>query len=277
MPHTHLLGAVIHQLDCLRHHIRACLRGREELLVRVYHEGIHRSPQPTSLSIARGQNRAYLTSKTQRSIAATPPDTPVPPVSPLDRDLVKDTARTVFLIAAYARYKCPYVWLRSNREQLLDVQLDHQTNEVDAPLRLESITHWRHRDIKLVDVIAEIVQQTMDPPPENPFAIDHSYFEQQPVEESMLLTGAMADFLQKLCLRQYAYTERVLEDLRKLQKLHFHEFDEVLAAQEQTLDEPTGGAGSAIASSASDIRGLAGVAGSVGDSFGNGSGMSGRM
>jgi hypothetical protein len=94
-------------------------------------------------------------------------------------------------------------------------------------------------DIKLVDVIAEIIQKTIQPPPENPFELDHSYFEQQPVEENMLLTGAMIDFLQKLCLRRYPYTSRILEDLRKLQKLHFHEFDQVLSVQEQPLDDNT--------------------------------------
>jgi hypothetical protein len=59
-----------------------------------------------------------------------------------------------------------------------------------------------------VDIIAEITLQTLDPPPENPFAVDHVFFETQPLEESMLLTGAMVDFLQRLCLRKFPYTER---------------------------------------------------------------------
>ncbi|KAI9593332.1 hypothetical protein BDF19DRAFT_166668 [Syncephalis fuscata] len=195
---------------CLKgfRHFELYLRGREELLVRIYHEVGSRSPLPTSLSLARGQNRAYLTSRTQRTIASTPPDTPVPPLSPLDRDLAKDTARTVFLIAAYARYKCPYVWLRSNQDRLLETQDSDPTISSDAPIRLDSVTNWRHRDIQLVDIIAEITQQTLDPPPENPFAVDHSFFESQPLEESMLLTGAMVDFLQRLCLRKYSYTEQ---------------------------------------------------------------------
>ncbi|RKP24275.1 hypothetical protein SYNPS1DRAFT_29958 [Syncephalis pseudoplumigaleata] len=224
---------------CLKgfQHFELYLRGREELLVRIYHDRHGRSSVPTALNLARGQNRAYLTSRTQRTIISTPPDTPVQPLSPLDRDLVKETSHTAFLIAAYSRYKCPYVWLRSNQERLLEAPDTEQAISADAPIRLESVTNWRHRDIQLVDIVAEITLQTLDPPPENPFAVDHAFFDTLPLEESMLLTGAMVDFLQRLCLRKFSYTERVLEDLRKLQKRHFHDFDEVLAVQSQPLPD----------------------------------------
>lgn len=117
-------------------------------------------------------------------------------------------------------------------------------------------------DIHLVDIIAEILSQTLDPAPENPFALDHTYYDSLPLEESMLLSGAMVDFLQRLCLRKYGYTERVLEDLRKLQKRHFHEFDEVLAAQRRPLPDTTAtdGERSAVTSAQStDLPGSGGA------------------
>ena len=53
-----------------------------------------------------------------------------------------------------------------------------------------------------------------------------------------------------------SHTITVLEDLRKLQKRHFRDFDEVLAVQNQPLpDSDVLGESSAVTSVQSDFRG----------------------
>ncbi|CAJ0898030.1 14008_t:CDS:10, partial [Entrophospora sp. SA101] len=70
------------------------------------------------------------------------------PSSPLDNDLSKDESNIVFLIAGYARYKY----------------------------------------IKLWDIIEEVITLSLNIAPENPFEINHSYYDTLPVEECAVST-----------------------------------------------------------------------------------------
>ena len=48
---------------------------------------------------------------------------------------------TVFLIAAYSKYSCPYVWVRTNHERLINLTGD-APDEKDNPLKLQSTGAW---------------------------------------------------------------------------------------------------------------------------------------
>ena len=50
----------------------------------------------------------------------------------------------MFLIAGYARYNCPYVWIRSNHHRLIKLMGDVES-EKDSPLRLKSTNSWKDR------------------------------------------------------------------------------------------------------------------------------------
>jgi hypothetical protein len=138
------------------------------------------------------------------------------------------TNSMVFLIAAYPIYQCPYVWHISEQESQ---NLDHSPRPF-APLKLHSTGHWADDDIRLGFILSELVMLTARPntPPDNPFEVDHDYFDHLPIEESILLSAAMIQFLQFACTRSIAFpfSKRVSEDLRKLQKRHFQELDELV-------------------------------------------------
>lgn len=55
--------------------------------------------------------------------------------------------------------------------------------------------------------MAEIITLTLSPSPINPFRINHSYFDTLPLEECVIATGAMMDFLQRVYMKDTPYTE----------------------------------------------------------------------
>jgi len=140
--------------------------------------------------------------------------------------LEHDQYNTVFLIAGYARYKCPYVWLRSNHKRLIQLQ-DDQKLEADNPLKLETIAAWKSQDIMLWDIIAEIISLTLTPSPINPFEIDRTYYATLPLEESAVSIGAMIYVLKQIYLKDTEYADRVFEDLKILLSHHFSSFEEI--------------------------------------------------
>ncbi|KAJ1919247.1 hypothetical protein H4219_002098 [Mycoemilia scoparia] len=135
-----------------------------------------------------------------------------PPKILADSDLKSDTKSINFLIAGYSRYQCPYVWLRSDAKELIDFE-ENQVFDRDSPLDLESMRYWRNYDIRPWDVLAEILTNTTLKPDENPFKIDYSFFEKIPVEESVISIGAMLDFLRKVYLRHYVFSDTVITAL----------------------------------------------------------------
>lgn len=98
---------LVHQFnrECLRLgalsgfvHFSVYLRGREELLVTV-----RRLPTQKQLGAAL------------KHVLAS---TPIPPASPVVRETFQSQPNeVVFLVAAYSRYKAPYVWVRDVRRQ----------------------------------------------------------------------------------------------------------------------------------------------------------------
>jgi hypothetical protein len=62
-------------------------------------------------------------------------------------------------------------------------------------------------DVRLWDIMAEIITLTLSPSPINPFRINHAYFETLPLEECVVATGAMMDFLQRVYMKDTPYTD----------------------------------------------------------------------
>lgn len=155
-------------------------------------------------------------------------DVGLPPASPSERDTdVQDNKSTLFLVAAYARYNYPYVWLRSNHRRI--VQLNGKTEaeieqQKDSPLKLKSTENWKKKGTKLWEIIAEVVQMCMYPLPLNPFAVDHRYFDSLPLSERIIATGAMANFLQEILSDgDHPFNARVFHDLHETSRRHFRD------------------------------------------------------
>lgn len=67
----------------------------------------------------------------------------LPPASPSERELLMpDDSTTVFLIAGYSKYACPYVWVRSNHKRLVRFGSDAKSTDQDSPLKLGTTLRW---------------------------------------------------------------------------------------------------------------------------------------
>ncbi|KAI9245860.1 hypothetical protein BDA99DRAFT_543507 [Phascolomyces articulosus] len=134
------------------------------------------------------------------------------PINPNDEELKKlRTKYTVLLITGYGRYKCPYIYNR--------------TSDDVYPMSLESTDTWRRKDIPLWEMIKEVFIMITESCPTNPFKLDHTYLGSLPLEESVLLTGALLNFLQNLWIQAEpikAFVDEVYEDIKLLQTRHLH-------------------------------------------------------
>ncbi|XP_006823129.1 uncharacterized protein LOC102805631 [Saccoglossus kowalevskii] len=213
------------------------MRGREEMICRVQNEPLTPSESeqntPLSFSFSGSLNAAnmpfdegslMLSARTQKSLSGFAEiDVGLPPASPVEREIAQsDDNSTLFLIAGYARYGCPYVWVRSNHERLVKLSGNESFNK-DSPLKLKTTAHWSERENKIWDIMAELVKICTLPIPRNPFAVDIEYFDQLPLMERILATGAMANFLQKVlsCNPDKPYSSHVVKDLDEITKKHF--------------------------------------------------------
>lgn len=226
------------------------LRGREELLLRVQNEqtcsGYHplgrcesqgtenenASDSTDSFSSKKGLPRnseSFILSRdAQKTLSGFQfLAIGLPPASPCSSEISPiDHFTTLFLIASYARYKSPYVWVRTNHDRLIrlsDVDQSEQVVIKDSPLKLRSVLDWSSKDVKIWDIIGEIVRINVQPQPRNPFAVDHSYFDMLSLEECIIATGAMADFLQRILTKDHSYNSLVSADLHEVIKRHFKE------------------------------------------------------
>ncbi|KAJ2487904.1 hypothetical protein EV174_000251 [Coemansia sp. RSA 2320] len=155
-----------------------------------------------------------------------------------DYALERDVWGVNFLVAGYPRYKCPYVWLRTDHQRLIAKPSEDSLRgevEKDVPLRLESIDCWRQFDIRPWDVLVEVICTALAPPPENPFAIDYEYFGKITIEERVVVTGAMLEFLRRVYLRHYFFSDIVLADIKQLQKIHFRDINVLREYQQNTV------------------------------------------
>ncbi|KAJ2308204.1 hypothetical protein IWW54_004140 [Coemansia sp. RSA 2705] len=205
-------------------HFSAYIRSREEIVLRVFKDPDN-PPRSDLVPICSSTvhehlHRVHAGDETKQLIAGARGRL-AQPFDVSDASLAADAQGVNFLIAGYQRYRCPYVWLRTDHERL--VQLDAgELLDRDAPVELNTINCWRNYDIRPWDVIVEIVCYALDPWPENPFAIDYAYFDKIPIEERVVATGAMLEFLRRAYLRRYFCSEILLEDIKRLQRQHFH-------------------------------------------------------
>ena len=66
-----------------------------------------------------------------------------------------------------------------------------------------------YTDVKIWDIIAELVRVCTVPAPPNPFAVDFDYFEMLPLPEKLLQSGAMVNFFQRLLQGEHhSYNKR---------------------------------------------------------------------
>ncbi|KAI9506551.1 hypothetical protein GGI25_005998 [Coemansia spiralis] len=217
-------------------HFSVHIRSREEIVLRVFRD---RSPKPCDLAPISSSTIYDHVDRIQaldesKQIMLNAKDNMALPFDLSDSSLESDPWAINFLIAGYPRYKCPYVWLRTDHQKLIAVA-ENQKLEKDVPLRLESVDCWRQFDIRPWDVLVEVICTTLNPPPENPFSIDYSYFDKITVEERAVTTGAMLEFLRRVYLRHYFFSDIVLNDIKQLQRLHFRDINSLREYQQSAM------------------------------------------
>jgi len=153
----------------------------------------------------------------------------LPPASPCAKDAEQLSQDSVFLIGGYARYKCPFVWLRSNHSKLLapssapssPLASKSPSSSKDTPLELSTTAKWATSTVKVWDVVEELVNSSMVPPPTNPFKIDFNKLEALPLVQKSLVAGSLVLFLKKIFMKDPPYSELVFQDIQKLLDVHF--------------------------------------------------------
>eukprot|EP00003_Mantamonas_plastica_P033280 TRINITY_DN942_c0_g1_i11.p1 TRINITY_DN942_c0_g1~~TRINITY_DN942_c0_g1_i11.p1 ORF type:complete len:145 (+),score=29.39 TRINITY_DN942_c0_g1_i11:165-599(+) len=110
----------------------------------------------------------------------------------------RPTKTVDFLMAGYAKYNVPYVWLRSEpSEALLNSGLLEEDDR-DNPLVLATTTTWQYSSVKAADVLVELVSITLDEVPDNPFQIDFSFFEELSLFERTVCQASLLNFLRRV-------------------------------------------------------------------------------
>ncbi|XP_028404992.1 uncharacterized protein LOC114527502 isoform X2 [Dendronephthya gigantea] len=246
------LGEIL-RTGCLKgfKYFALTLRGREELICRVLNEPMspevlqyYRSPASAKMksgsssftfdkpeNVPRNSESLLLSQNSQLERYGNYGDlmdVGLPPASPSEKDVdVQDNKSTLFLIAAYARYNYPYVWIRSNHQRIVQLTGKSEAEieqQKDSPLKLKSTENWRKKGTKLWEIIAEVVHMCMFPSPLNPFAVDHRYFDSLPLAERIIATGAIANFLQEILADgNHPYNARVFDDLHEITRRHFRD------------------------------------------------------
>ncbi|KAH3807257.1 uncharacterized protein LOC127833664 [Dreissena polymorpha] len=225
-------------------HFAMYMRGREEMVLSVVNtpqmlssatpiapeslpvdkRKLSKSESFSSMNLPYDQRSLMLSIRSQMILSTHGvKDVGLPPASPSEEEsLVTDDRSTLFLIAGYGRYSCPYVWVRSNHERL--VKLTGSSREKDCPLKLKSTLKWKDQDIFVWDIVAELVKLCTYPSPRNPFEIDFDYFKLLPLSEKVLATVAMMNVLQKILVYtpdHKIYAGQVFEELQLITKQHF--------------------------------------------------------
>ncbi|KAM4678271.1 uncharacterized protein O3C94_010209 [Discoglossus pictus] len=197
------------------------LRGREEILLTVVNEDLNcpslRSPVSLS-SDSSCHMPIYSNGQTGQRASII-----LPPASPCDREIaIPEPHCTLFLLAAYAKYGRPYVWVRSNHQRLVGSEQSDWPVK-DTPLTLQSASDWNTKDIGVWHVVWDVVSACVSPPPRNALSVDFAYLQSLPLSERSLSSGALIGFFHRLLLREpqgtpiYMY---VWEELGELTRLH---------------------------------------------------------
>ncbi|CAL8327676.1 unnamed protein product [Lota lota] len=145
------------------------------------------------------------------------------PASPSEREMaVPEVNCTLFLLAGYAKYGRPYAWIRSNHERLVNIGgVDSMVR--DTPMKLKSVTDWQTQEVRIWDVVNELVCLCTNPSPSNPFALDVRYVQNLPLPERFLVTGALLNFLETYVVhgnKDELHYDRVVEEVKALRRLH---------------------------------------------------------
>jgi len=136
-----------------------------------------------------------------------------------ETDDVESSSDIVFLLAVYARYQCPYAWVRSSHTRL---PCGVSVASKDCHLKLRSVERWANETIHIWDVLYELIQLAFPSPVPNPFQLDYSLIETVPSPlELYLLTGALANFIRKLYLDGIQPTQQLFHDLQWTLDHHF--------------------------------------------------------
>ncbi|XP_016335116.1 uncharacterized protein LOC107683551 [Sinocyclocheilus anshuiensis] len=242
------------------HYFQPWLRGREELLLTVVNDDLRwRSPgfavsvastfTSSTCSSSYSLDSDYASSPlagegpppqykpetpdaTQQQTPSRNVDSHLLPASPSEREIaVPEMNCTLFLLAGYAKYGQPYVWIRSNHERLVNVG-GTDTLVKDTPMKLKSITDWvsTSQGTHVWDVVSELVGLCTMPPPDNPFSLDMRYLQTLSLPERFLVTGALLNFLEMIVVqgsREEPFYDLVVEELKPLRRLHFQSLSEV--------------------------------------------------
>ncbi|XP_038642858.1 uncharacterized protein si:dkey-19b23.7 isoform X2 [Scyliorhinus canicula] len=233
------------------------LRGREELLLTVVNEDISwpSASLPRSLVNSPSQDlgvaelpyadQSLLTSlrSQKRMSGGGHADTGLPPASPCDREIaLPELNCTLFLLACYAKYQCPHVWIRSNHERFVKMAGGSWAAR-DSPLQLTATRDWHRNDGQIWEIVTELVELCTRPPPSNPFTLDIRYFESLPLMERYLASGAMVSFLQRIVIygnREKPYYTKVLEELETLNRFHVKSLHEIQKVKLREMEEEAG-------------------------------------
>ncbi len=195
------------------------LRGREELEVTIPH------PRKTT-----SMNRSYSVRSLRGNLQ--PMAYGLPPASPTEGEMQTGRAGdedAVFLVAAYAKYKCAYVWLRSNHHRILAPGTLSDPDNKDSPLTLTSTERWNEVSrVYVWEILAELIGLSVKPPPGNPFAIDYHQLDQVPPFERAFAAAGLLHFLRRVWLARPPYQDLVLQDIRELCNRHFTDLPRVI-------------------------------------------------
>ncbi|XP_069502317.1 uncharacterized protein [Ambystoma mexicanum] len=152
------------------------------------------------------------------------PEDIIPPASPCEKEVaVPEENCTLFLLAAYAKYGRPYVWLRSSPRHLLNRGHAGSLTE-DVPLKLQATGDWSRKDIRLWDVVSEVVTCCTWPPPLNPLSVDLNFLGSLPLAERYLASGALLHFLRRVLLHgdhDADPCKYIWEEMGHLTSVHF--------------------------------------------------------
>lgn len=220
-------------MGCLRgfYYFELYSRGREELLVTVTCGKdpvfpVQSGPSALVSPIVGANHKA-------RFKPLVSGDARFPPASPSTRDAEMMRQDAVFLLGGYARYKCPFVWVRSNHTRLLYLKHQNLGNDKqvtkDTPLDLRSTNEWKSGNVRAWDIIEEIVMATVLPSPRNPFKVDFAKLEAMPPLDRTLAAASLVNFLKRVHLRPSPYEEDVFNDIQTLLDLHFGQMPTLLS------------------------------------------------
>eukprot|EP00656_Telonema_subtile_P053190 TRINITY_DN7627_c0_g1_i1.p2 TRINITY_DN7627_c0_g1~~TRINITY_DN7627_c0_g1_i1.p2 ORF type:complete len:213 (+),score=59.33 TRINITY_DN7627_c0_g1_i1:68-706(+) len=195
--------------DCVRFgtyrgfvHFSLYVRSQEELLVSIHGVESETAPDSNKQHEGSGGEEAATSQLNQSSC-------------PEDETESNDSTTVVYLIAGYAKYKRPYVWLRSPAAK--------KSKGKDAPLKLKSTDRWKKdpRSVRVWGIVGELVRKQL-PGVGNPFALDFQALEGLPLEERAIRAGALASFLYEDLLSAHSSVPpESFEEWQRVLECHF--------------------------------------------------------